>query len=232
MLLTLAMHTPGCSGQKGASDLQSPYLKPVTFAVAPALNFSGARFDQVRVADLLASELAQIANVRVIGTNRVLAILAEQEQMLVTSPAMALDVAERLGADGILVFAVTEYDPYNPPIVGIAAQLYVRATSEAASGFDPVLASREAKPFAVEVAYDSPGRPRAQTQYVFNGAHEDTVRAVQRYAKSRGTDQSPMGWRKHLASQELFFRFCCHQIVRDLIYQGYLRAQTRRDADR
>jgi hypothetical protein len=48
-------------------------------AVAPALNFSGSpAFDPVKVADLMASELAGIPGVGVIGVSRVLAVMRDQ----------------------------------------------------------------------------------------------------------------------------------------------------------
>jgi hypothetical protein len=120
---------------------------PLTIAVAPALNFSGSsEFDPNAVADLMASELGSVAGVEVIPVSRVLAVLAQQGRREVASPEHARQIVEHLGADAILIFAVTEYDPYHPPVVGIAAQLYGVRRDDDAGGLDPVRISRQARP--------------------------------------------------------------------------------------
>jgi len=185
-------------------------------AVAPALNFSGsADFDPAKVADLMASELSSVPGAGVIGVSRVLAILAEQGVDRIQSPDHALDVCDRLGADAILVFAITEYDAYTP-VVGLAAQLYGPRPGGVA--LDPVAASRTARPFPVARGAEAT-RPWAQVQRVFNGAHEAVQRDVRRYADSRGADESPYGWRRCLASQEWYLRYCCFTVARGLMAQ-------------
>ena len=110
----------------------------MTIAVAPALNVSGSgHLDPNAIADLMASELSYVADIEVIPVNRVLAVLADQGRTRVESPGHAWQIAEVLGADGILVFAVTEYDAYDPPVVGIASQLYGRRRLSQPVRFDP-----------------------------------------------------------------------------------------------
>ena len=188
----------------------------IRVAVAPALNFSGSPdFDPVKVADLMVSELASFEGVGTIGVSRVLAILAEQGVDQIQSPEHALDLCDRLGADSILVFAVTEYDAYTP-VVGMAAQMYGRQS--AGPGLDPVATSRMARPFPVPRRADA-ARPQAQIQRVFNGAHEVVQRHVRRYVELRGADEGPYGWRKYLVSQERYLRFCCFAAARALMMQ-------------
>jgi len=181
-------------------------------AVAPALNFSGSSaFDPVTVGDLMASELSTLPGVGVIGVNRVMAVLADQGVERIHSPRHAVAVCERLGADAILVFAIAEYDPYTP-VVGITAQLYTRG---------PGLAGPDAPPGgpSPEPAGECPVRPAAETQRVFNATHKRVQNAVRDYADKRKEGESPYGWRKYLASQEWFLRFCCHTVARDLLTQ-------------
>jgi hypothetical protein len=201
-------------------------------AVAPALNFSGsADFDPAAAGDLMASELSTLPGVGVIGVNRVMAILAEQGVGRIQSPRHALAVCERLGADAILVFAITEYDPYTP-VVGITAQVYTRgvapawpdrpgqeeadvpakAEAGAASGND----TEHSSPMA---GREFPVRPAAECQRVFNATHKRVQNAVRDYADKRNEGDSPYGWRKYLASQTWFLRFCCHTVARDLLTQ-------------
>jgi hypothetical protein len=118
--------------------------------------------------------------------------------------------------------AVTEYDPYDPPVVGLAAQVYA-LPGERGAELDPVAVSRQASPFEMEGPADSPLRPRAQSQRVFNASHDWVAEAVRKYARDRDADQSPLGWRKYVKSQQLFLRFCCWATVHDLMQQEWQR---------
>jgi hypothetical protein len=218
----------GCHrSQTGSTFIPSPYSRPTLIAVAPALNFSGSSdFDTFQVADLLASELMSVEGIQVLGVNRVMAVLVREGAKSVTSPAHALQICEQLGCDGIVVFAVTEYDAYTP-VVGLAVQLYMPSARPPIDRFDPVAASREASPFPVETSADSALRPRAQVQRVYNAAHNVVAEAVEKYGKDRNVDEGPLGWRRYLKSQRLYVRFCCWSAIRELMGQEYGRVAAR-----
>lgn len=187
----------------------------MTVAVAPALNFSGcSTFDPVKVADLMASELSTVPGVGVVGVSRVLAVLAEQGVDQIQSPLHALEVCDRLGADRILVFAICEYDAYTP-VVGIAAQMYGKHAAE--PQIDPLSITRNARPFAIGPERGT--HPLAQVQRTFNARHDAIREAVQEYAEARSAEGQPYGWKKYLASQQLYMRFCCFRMVQDLLEQ-------------
>lgn len=208
----------GCSHGDANKNIRGELFvsRPITIAVAPALNHSGSSaFDEVKVADLMASELGSVRGLRVIGVNRVLAVLAEQRVDQILSPQHALAVCERLGADVILVFAITEYDPYTP-VVGMAVQLYGPHSS--GPMLDPVATSRMARPFPVDPDREST-RPWGQVQRTFNAAHKAVRDEVEDYAEDHGADQGPYRWRKYLTSQELYVRFCCYAAARELMAQ-------------
>jgi len=208
----------GCSQatHRREVELYTSLPEGTTIAVAPALNFSGSlAFDPDKVADLMASELSSFWGIRIIGVNRTLAILAEQGLDRIQSPEHALDVCDRLGADAILVFAVTEYNPYTP-VVGIAAQLYGKRPGGPA--LDPVAASRMARPFPVARRADAT-RPWAQVQRVFNASHDAIQRQVRDYAEPRSGNDGPYGWRRYLVSQTEYLRYCCFAVACELMEQ-------------
>lgn len=188
-----------------------------TIAVAPALNLSGsADFDANRFADLMASELSYADGIRVIPVSRVLGVLAAQGLDRVESARHAGELGEWLGADAVLVFAVTEYDPYDPPSIGISAQLYdsrPRIDLELAGSEDPAElgcgdATLTEQP-AVQVV--------AETQRVFDAAHGAVVAEIRAFASGRDADDSPYGWRRYVVSQQEFIRFCCHATIHALL---------------
>ncbi len=193
-------------------------------AVAPALNFSGSPdFDPNAVADLMASELSCVDGVKVLPVSRTLAVLAQQGLDEVESPEHALAIRDRLGADAILVFAVTEYNPYDPPVVGITAQLYGWLPKRLPRRVDPVLASRSASPLVYSEEY-SPDAPIAQASRVFNAANVAVVEELKEFAAARGADNGAFGWRKYVVSQQHYLRFCCHATITEIVKSGTARA--------
>ena len=213
----------GCGAKRVDSiRLANDTLGPMTIAVAPALNVSGSSdFDPNRVADLMSVELGAVEGIEVIPVNRVLAVLSDQKRPRVESPEHAIEIARVLGADAVLVFAITEYDAYDPPIVGISAQLYGQRRSHRVAAFDPVDESRRAAPSRVS-GVESSLAPLAQAERVYDASHEWVSEEVRRFAEARGADASPFGWRKYLASQLHYIRFCCYATVRALIQpDGY-----------
>ena len=197
-------------------------LGAMTIAVAPALNFSGGSdFDASSVADLMASELSYLEGVDVIPVSRVLAVLARQGRQEVGSPSHALEIIDELGADAILVFAVTEYDPYNPPIVGIAAQLYGFRRGASLGSIDPILVSRQARPFGL-CSRVSATAPLAQAERVFDATQDYVARDVKAYAGRHQQGLGSLGWEKYLVSQRHYLRYCCHAILKELASSGDL----------
>lgn len=209
----------GCIGTRRFEPvtIANPAQGSMTIAVAPALNLSGsADFDANRFADLMASELSFADGVSVIPVSRVLGVLATQGRHRVQSPTHALEIAGLLGADAILVFAVTEYDPYEPPSIGISAELYGARPWMRRGAPDPQALSRQARLSSDQTP--SPGRRLlAQSQRVFNASHQSVVADIRRFAQLRGGDGSPYGWRKFTVSQQHFIRYCCHASIRALL---------------
>jgi hypothetical protein len=198
-------------------SIANPTIGPTTIAVAPALNLSGsADFDPDRFADLMASELSYADGISVIPVSRVLGVLAAQGLDGVQSPRHALELTGWLGADAILVFAVTEYDPYDPPSIGISAQLYGAWARTGSRTLDPTALARQPGPASEEGPASRRGL-LAQSQRVYDASHESVVADVRRFAQYRAGDASPYGWRKYLVSQQHYIRFCCHATIRALL---------------
>ena len=212
-LLVGGMMPVGCAGRHEPVEpvvVPNPTLGRVTIAVAPALNFSGSTdFDPNRFADLMAGELSYAEHISVIPVSRVLGVLASQGVDRVESPAHASEIAARVGADAILVFAVTEYDPYDPPRVGISAQLFA-ATPKRDTG-------DHGEPATGIGSSETSIRPLTDTQRRFDAAHADVADEIRSFARQRDADGSAYGWRKYVVSQQHFIQYCCSSTVRALL---------------
>ena len=232
--LATSVWSTGCSMIKGpaACRIANPHLGSMTVAVAPALNLSGSTdFDPSRLADLMASELSYADGIAVVPVSRVLAVLAAQGAGGIESPEHALELVDLLGVDAILVFSVTEYDPYDPPSVGLAAQLFGRLPTPRGS-LDPHAMERHATLAASPVTF-RPDWLLGEAEQVFDASHDAVARDIRRFASQRTADDSPYGWRKYVVSQQHYMRYCCHAMIRELLgYDlgiGYAAAELRRE---
>lgn len=188
VLATVAFCAVGCAQKNSSVELGPPPAPPTTVVVAPVLNLSNSSdWDPLTVSDWLASEMQHFPELTVIPVNRAAAALARWGKSAVESPADAIRLAQEFGADATVVAALTEYSPYDPPIVGIIIQWYAEST------------------------------PELQIQRVFNAAMDRTRRDMDKYARERPGHDGPYGRQIHAKSQELFVRYCCWAAIQSML---------------
>jgi TolB-like protein len=224
VLLAGGVLLAGCHRNRQEDDragmLRSPYAEPRSLAVTVFLNQSGSdALDPIAVTDEFYTELQQVEGLQVIPVNRVLAALQELGLANVRSPAEAVQLAEVLGVDGVIVGSITRYDPYPPPLVGMAIQLYAR---EDRLGPPPALPAeawelaRLGKPF--ELAEAAPLRPRAMVVRIFDADQPAVQERLKQYARARGGDQGPYGWKRYTTRQN-YLGFVAQEMIGELLAQ-------------
>jgi len=207
----------------------SPYPGPRSLAVTVFLNQSGsAALDPMVVTDEFYTELQQIPGLEVVPVNRVLATMDQLGLSAVRGPDEAVLLADALGVDGVIVGAVTRYDPYWPPLVGMAVQLYGRSDPNEPgvapeSPVPPWELSRMARPFRLGGTRQV--KPQAMVVRIYDAARDETVARLKRYSALRGSDETPFGWRKQ-ATRRSYLRFVAHEIIGELLAQEQQRLQT------
>ena len=207
----------GCQHSEEKVKVRTALVEPTTFAVAPILNFSGEfTLDPVKTADLLASELTFVEGATVLPVSRILAVLAAQGRSQIESTEHALQIAEAVGADAIIVAGITEYDAYTP-VIGVAMQVYF-ARPMAAATLDPSEIAREGRPTTMISEMDDPRLPTGQVQVIYNGTHAHVIDAVKDYAADR-QENLQMGYKQYLKVQSLYIRFVWHNAVSRLLAQ-------------
>jgi len=175
--------------------------------VAPVLNLSDSReFDPLKLTDAIASECTSFNAISVVPINIVLATLARRGLNRVTQAEEAVWLADQLNADGTVVVAITEYQPYEPMRIGLVMQWYPRPGALPLRWFE----SEEEldAPLGDWRAVSAPDNPRVQVQTVFDAAHARVLDDLKTYASKRDGFQSPSDWRRYAKSQELFVRYC------------------------
>jgi hypothetical protein len=228
-LLALVLALAGCHRQAQAPPgpeqwFRNPYPEPRNLAVTVFLNQSGSEnLDMVAVTDEFYTELQQIDGLQVTPVNRVLAALTDMGLNNVRNPTEAVQLAEILGGDGLLVGSITRYEPYWPPLVGMAVQLYARPDKLASTpepGLPPWEMSRAGKPFALAMA--QPLRPKAMVIRIVDASQPDVQERLKKYAKAHGAEQTPFGWKK-FATQINYLGFVSHEIIGELLAQEKAR---------
>jgi len=192
---------PGCAQQTPrAPTLVSPYARQVIFALAPVLNYSGtSNLDPLKVSDILYSELQQVPGISVVPLNRTMAAMAGANLPSITTQQQAAALAEALNVDGLIVAAITEYNPYYPPVVGMALELYTRRRQGSQGGGD--------NPFALST----------RVERIFNSRDRHTAEKVEHFANQRGCGGSPYGWQVYLRSQEYYLRFVAYELFKQML---------------
>jgi hypothetical protein len=194
LTLTAALCVAACSvlPPRGASPLIAPYAERRVWAVAPLRNESGTlQVDGAALADHLARQLENAEKIDVLPVNRVLAAMESLRMAEITSPAEALKVLAVLQCDGLIVGTVSTYDPYDPPKLGMAIELYTSPRFEERHITD----LRALTSAGTERESPRSARPRQPVQVVsafFDAADPDVRRKIARYATDRRVQKDPM----------------------------------------
>jgi hypothetical protein len=179
------------------SIISSPYPNTATIAVAPTINLSGSRdFDPLAVSDAVFGELQQVPGLNVIPLNRVLLAMRQLNIRTIDDPVQAQRIAQDLGAQGLVVPAVTAFDPYNPPQMGMILQMY----TPPGAGGGPVQK-----------------QPASQANGMFNATNQSVLRELQEFARGRTPMDSALQDEKYLMDSDLYVRFVSHAMVRRLM---------------
>jgi len=212
--------------------------RDVVWAVLPPRNESGTSIVRTDlVGDELVAAVQQIRGVRCLPLNRSLEVA--RSLGLADGPRDAGDavrLAEALGVDGVIVASVTAYDPYDPPVLGLALALYAKPGAMANAG------KTDLDAFSLTMAFTDFGRfdgvrfggdPVTTVSEHLDARDHAVLMTVKSYAEGRSDPTSAMRWRVYTASMELYTRFAAYHSVGRLIDEEWLRlardARTRRN---
>jgi len=224
--LAFAAICAGCdSGPKlePHASLASPYVHGRLWAVAPLRNESGvSRVDGARMADAFAQQVQLVSGIDCLPVNRVLLVMDTLNIREVTTPAQAESVRRALHVDGLIVGTITEYDPYRPPKLGAAIQLFSSDDDDIVSSIDPVALSRSAREPAAPAARRG-HLPTAQAAGMFDATDHEVLYALGAYARGRTEPDSAYGPDIYLVSMEMYTQFVAHELLARLLQQEQTR---------
>jgi hypothetical protein len=193
-----------------------PGSQQMVWAVAPTVNLSGERpVDPLLQSDLVFQQLQAVHGLTVIPVNRVAEIYAKLRINKVQTEEQATAVCQLLGCDGLVVPTVTIYQPYDPPKMGAALQLFAKPGSlERMPLIDPHQLERSPTPGPMAM-----GRPRQMQQAagIFDAA-DGTVRdRVNAYSAGRTDPNLPFGNRVVYLDMDQYSAFVYHELISQLL---------------
>ncbi|MAE63558.1 MAG: hypothetical protein CMJ18_04745 [Phycisphaeraceae bacterium] len=219
----------GCTVTPGKAKVDpGPYDQRVVYAIAPPLNESGSlHVDPPLLADHLARAFENVRNIDVLPVNRTLAAMEQRGLTRIMAPSQALDLLRALDADALVIGVVATYDPYDPPKMAMALDLYYRDGFNPHTGVDPRVLTRAASGPQTTPAPGATGQPVTAVSGSFDAADPRVRWALKNYAWDRGDDveepiwrrlvPNPSAMRRHQAqiyriSMDLFSQFVTHEM--------------------
>ena len=206
-------------GREGVVTLSTS--RPQVWAVAPAINLSGQpSVDPLLQADLVFQQLQQIQGLTVIPVDRVVGVYVALGIDQVQSAEQAMLVCERLGADALVVPAVTAWEPYDPPKMGATLSLFTLPGSfSTPADVDPRVLARRATPLPGS-ALPAPGPDGFyQASGMYDAANGTVREALFRHAHGRTEPLGPFGAREFLVSSDRYASFVYRQLTLRLFDQ-------------
>jgi len=193
---------------------EEPRAEIRVVAVLPFLDqTSGSSFDADEFANILASELVKIAGVRVVRPAQIRAGLESGESL--GSVNDVVRIGRRVHADAVLACAITDYDPYDPPKVGISVQfLRVAAHPITSQDLDRMLQSASWKHGPLPMSRDKAGHVLALFEDVYD-AHDGRTRSdlISYARKQTESDSAFIHEREFLAVQSRYLQFVSSRVV-------------------
>ena len=197
--------------------LVAPYGQTALWAVAPLVNESGTTAaNTIRITDLLTEELQQVEGINTVPVTRTLAVMHRLRMRAVTTLEDAQILMDTLGVDGLIVGTVTAWDPYTPPTLGLALQLFVyndRSSNPRTDSLpDQSTTHTRAGPNAA-----------AQAAGIFDASDHATLDTLALFSEGRTHPKSAYGADLYLVKMDLYTKFVAHQLLARLLSNEHQR---------
>jgi hypothetical protein len=169
--------------------------------------------DLLALTSALHSQLQSIEGLEVLP-DAVAVATVEKEKLAL--PRDGLKLADALSADGVFLAIVTDYSPYDEPVIAMGLVLYSRATAPAR----PVDLDKIIQGGAPLVMPDSQAaKPVTAVFDVYDAGQKTTRRRMELYAEGQMASDVGLGWERYYRSMPHFMRFATYEITWELFNQ-------------
>lgn len=223
-LLAAASAAPGCRLTGFYLD-NPPNPFPGVHRIAVAPVEAAGPSDPLKLGEMLASELVQFPGVAVVRPDDLQATARKNDLTLADERSIRA-LGRLAGVDAVLVAELTEYNPYHPPRIGVAAQLFFTRTEGAAPRA------------AIDLSAEGRARPvkrldhgdLIQIEKIYDGSQRETRDLAGRYARGHDLGGEALdGADRVLWLPDLYFRFVSNRLVRDIFADYQARSKAARE---
>ncbi len=224
----------GCSSGKPELIAPTVHASPydttrgdALWAVVPLVNESGSTvLDEFLVTDAVIAAVHEIRGVSALPLNRTFQAMQALGIGRVATPDEAKRLAEELGVDGIVIGSITAYDPYNPPKLGLSLALVTRERDGSPAGVNTLADVRRLQTSATDQsvlnASSFSDRPGATASVHLDARNHDVLLDIKQYAEGRNQHVSALGWRRYLASMDLYTHYAAWRAVGRLVESEWI----------
>ena len=215
ILAALVLAIAGCN-ERPKFDATGLYHQRQLWAVAPLRNESGSiNADGFRVADHLARQLEEVRGIDVVSVNRVIAAMQALRLSTIDSPAEAHQLRKMLGVDALVVGTITAYEPYDPPKLALAVELFVGEGDPKGAPIEDIRALTRAPTDQMSQPREPIGTrgPASSVSGYFDAAVPEVREHLRKYAEKRGVNaKDPDGWRIYRINMDLYTEFVAYVV--------------------
>jgi hypothetical protein len=224
---------PGCASRPELTppaQVTAPYDNArgdVLWAVVPLRNETGTTtLDAFAISDKVVAAAAQVRGLRVLPLNRTIATMRAISMPQLATPADAKRLATEMGVDGLIVGSITAYDPYNPPTLGLSLAIYARPGAME-FGRPAAMDVRQLQYQPTDYQYfprsTHTEAPASVISEHLDAKNHQVLMDVQEYAQGRHDPKSAYGWKRYVASMDLFSEFAASYAVGRLLEHEWIR---------
>lgn len=203
----------------------NPYPDVETVAVFPFIvqdrDFVG--LDGIEFANIFASELLKFGGFSVVRPRLLLAdIQNSRDPVNLTRIDDLLRFARRHKADAVILAEITDFDPYEPPKIGLSLQLLrVEARSLSDAEVDRMVQSSSWRRGPLPMTREGAPHWIGAFERVYD-AHQESVREeIIAYSQAQDDRDTPYEReREFLAVQSRFQQFVSNQVINEIIAMG------------
>lgn len=223
----IAIVLMGCAS-KPSPQLLSPYDRRQVWAVAPLMNESGSsQADGLKMADEFMVQIDKIGGISSLPVNRVLEAMDTLDIQQISRPREAMQVRAALNVDALIVGTITAYDPYDPPRIGVAIELYVNDRSQPTGSISDARRLTNAATDELSLPTVTPSwtnQPVNSISTMLDASDPTTRHQLEKYAVDRGTmNEDPMSSTLYRISMDLYTEFVSYAATRSLLRAESLR---------
>jgi hypothetical protein len=145
----------------------------------------------------------------------------------VGSPKDAVALMKTLAVDGLVVGTITAYDPYDPPKLGIAIELFTNRRADAVA----VLNTREltrAPMSGPETTWAHVSQPVSVVSGFYRASDGGVRRKMQRYARGAGPIEDRDAWHRYRINMDLYSEFITYVMSKRLMAAETARMERKR----